>query len=113
MTEKFFHNKLIRDKIPEVIEASGGKYETRNLSDEEYKIELRKKLMEEINEAVESSEEDLPKELADILEVVESLAKTQALKLSDIQKIQEEKRKKRGGFNKKLFLVWSSQPSGK
>lgn len=113
MVQKFPHNKLIRDNIPQVIENNGGKYETRVLNDDELDIELRKKLLEETKEIIESSDEHLPEELADALEVIESLAETHGLKLTDIQMIQEEKRKKRGGFKKKLFLIWSSQPSGK
>lgn len=110
---KYNHNKLIRDEIPEIIKANGNQCETRVLTDEEFAVELRKKLLEEAGEVLNSSEEDLPKELADALEVIESLAETQGLTLADIQKIQEEKRNIRGGFEKKLFLLWSTQPSGK
>lgn len=113
MIQKFFHNKLIRDNIPEVIKNNGGQYETRILGDDELGKELRKKLLEETNEILESSDEHLLEELADALEVIESLAETYGQKLTDIQKIQREKRSKRGRFKKKLFLIWSTQPSGK
>ena len=53
--KKIFHNKLIRDKIPEFIKADNEKYETKVLDDNEFETELRKKLLEEAKEVVESA----------------------------------------------------------
>jgi predicted house-cleaning noncanonical NTP pyrophosphatase (MazG superfamily) len=113
MTEKYFHNKLIRDKVCQVIEESGGEYEAKTLSDEKYGIELKKKLLEEAKEVVKASDDELMGELGDSLQVIKSIAESRGLKLSDIEKIMEEKGEKRGEFKEKLFLIWSSQPSGK
>lgn len=57
--EKVYHQKLIRDKIPQVIEASGGEYETRVLSDGEFQKELMKKLVEEAEELADSDKENV------------------------------------------------------
>lgn len=63
-------NKLVRDKIPEIIKNNNETPITRILSDEEYKIELEKKLYEEYQEVLESSGENRLEELADMLEVM-------------------------------------------
>ena len=60
------YNKLVRDKIPEILDKKGVSYEKRIASDEEYKIELVKKLEEEVAEFKEALSSD---ELADVMEV--------------------------------------------
>lgn len=101
--EKVF-NKLVRDKIPEIIKNNNEEPITRILNDEEYKIELERKLLEEYNEVINAESNDYLEELADMLEVIDTLASTQNKTLEDIMKIKEEKRKKRGGFKNKIFL---------
>ncbi|MCL4389887.1 MAG: nucleoside triphosphate pyrophosphohydrolase [Patescibacteria group bacterium] len=64
MSERVYHNKLIRDRIPEIIEASGGRLETRVMEDEEFERELLKKLVEEAKEAQGANAAHLPDELA-------------------------------------------------
>lgn len=97
-------NKLVRDKIPEIIKNNNETPITRILSDEEYKIELEKKLYEEYQEVLESSGENRLEELADMLEVMIALANTQNASLEDIIKIADKKQTKRGGFQEKIFL---------
>ena len=109
--EKVFYNKLVRDKIPEIIESNGDAYETRILDDEEFQIELRKKLIEEVNEVLNSSNEKLSDELADVLEIINTLANSNGLSLEKIKEIRESKKEKRGGFDKKIFLEWSGPKS--
>ena len=98
------HNKLVRDNIPTIIENNGEKAVTRILSDEEYKDELFKKLLEESNEVITSSDSML-EELGDVLEVMIALAKIEDKSLDDIIEIANKKRIKRGGFEKKIYLV--------
>ena len=70
------YNKLVRDKIPNIIKNNGGKPYTRILSNEEYIENLKKKLIEECNEVISAkTKEDILEELADTFEVVRSLAK--------------------------------------
>jgi predicted house-cleaning noncanonical NTP pyrophosphatase (MazG superfamily) len=99
------YRKLIRDRIPEVIAASGKKAVIRVLEDEEYRKEARKKLHEELAE-YESAENDKSalEELADILELVYALAEIHGSSREDLEKIRAAKETERGGFRQKLFL---------
>ncbi len=96
------YNKLVRDRIPEVIEKSGKKYVTRLLEDKEYLKSLNLKLQEELNEYYEN--EDI-EELADLVELIHSILKYREISIEEFEKIKLQKKKKRGGFDKRLFLV--------
>ncbi|MBQ6841338.1 MAG: nucleoside triphosphate pyrophosphohydrolase [Bacilli bacterium] len=98
------YHKLVRDKIPKIIEENGEIPVTRILSDENYLIELEKKLTEEHNEVLGASGDDRLEELADLLEVMVALAKIDNKTLEDIIDKRNEKRAKRGGFDNKIFL---------
>lgn len=74
------------------------------MSDAEYKNELEKKLYEEYQEVIEATGEDRIEELADMLEVMKALAKLENKNLEDIINTSEQKNKKRGAFNEKIFL---------
>lgn len=96
------HNKLIRDYIPQIIEANGGKAKIRTLSDEEYTRCLESKLDEEVGEY---HLDKTVEELADILEVVYALAATLGCSREELERIYQEKHHMRGGFEKRLFLI--------
>ena len=98
------YNKLVRDKIPEIILNNNEKPITRILDDRSYKNELEKKLLEEYNEVLESSGKDRLEELADMLEVITYLATLENSSLEQVRKIAKQKRLKRGGFDKKIYL---------
>lgn len=98
------YEKLVRDKISEIIRENGEEPETRILSDEEYKEELEKKLLEEYYEVLEASKNDRIEELADMLEVMISLAALEEKTLDDIIVEADKKREKRGGFKEKIYL---------
>jgi len=73
---KKIYNKLIRDKIPEIIEKNNGKPKIRKLKKTDFFVELKNKITEEGDELQKATtKEDLINELADILELVESIAK--------------------------------------
>lgn len=95
------YNKLIRDNIPEIIKKNGQTAYISVLDDEGYTAELRKKLVEEAQEYLDSEE---PEELADILEVIEALAGTKGKTLDEILEIKQRKAIKNGKFEKRLFL---------
>ena len=102
--EKVF-NKLVRDNIPDIIKQNGETPVTRILNDDEYKEELYKKLIEEANEVIESKDSNSTlEELADVLEVLKAIAKLNNSDLNDVIKIGDQKRIKRGGFEKRIFL---------
>ena len=96
------YNKLVRDNIPKIIADNGEKANTYILDDEQYIIELKKKLREEVNEYFESDE---LVELADILEVVDALASAAGNSFADVLDLKKKKTIKNGAFNEKIFLV--------
>lgn len=99
------YNKLVRDKIPEIIEKNGGKPFARILDDKEYKTELEKKLYEEYNEVLNTkNSEERIEELADMLEIISALAKLENKSLDDVIKVADVKAIKRGKFDKKIYL---------
>ena len=95
------------------MKASGDEWETRIMGSKEYEKELKKKLVEEAKEVESASREELINELSDVLELAKSIATHFKISFSKVEKFQEEKRKKRGGFKKKLFLLWSTGKPGK
>ncbi|MBE6153334.1 MAG: phosphoribosyl-ATP pyrophosphohydrolase [Firmicutes bacterium] len=98
------YNKLVRDKIPEIIISNGEEPIFTVLSDYEYKKELELKLMEEYNEVINSSGADRLEELADMIEIIKALANTQGKTLNDVIYIADKKALERGGFNNKIYL---------
>lgn len=103
MIKKF--NKLVRDKIPDIINMNGGKAEIRFLNDDEYISALENKLMEECKEVISAKEiESKKEELADVLEVIYSISSFFGISFEEIEKIRKNKRILRGGFESKTFL---------
>lgn len=98
------YNKLVRDKIIEIIQANGENPIYRRLDDEEYFIELIKKDKEELEEVVNATKEEVKEELADKLEVLIAMAKYYDYTLDEIIEESNKKRNKRGGFEERLFL---------
>ena len=98
------YGKLVRDKIPEIITNNGEKPITIVLSNEEYKIELENKLLEECREVINSSKDERIEELADLLEVMIALGKIEGKTLDEILTVRESKKIKRGGFDKMIYL---------
>lgn len=109
--KKYFHQKLVRDKLPEIIETSGNQCAFRIMKEEEFKRELRKKLAEEASELSNTPREKLPKELADVLELLKSIAEYHGIDFKLVEEKQAERRKKRGGFKKRIYLIWSTKPA--
>lgn len=101
MIEKIY-NKLVRDKIPEIIEKSGNKCEIEVLSDEDYLKMLDAKLDEELAEYY--NDQNL-EELADLLEVIYAAAKARGFSIDELEELRKQKAEKRGGFENKLLLV--------
>ena len=95
------YNKLVRDKIPQIIEAGGNRCKIRLLSPEEYRQMVDKKLSEELAEYLESKE---PEELADLIEVIAAAAQARGCSWAELMQLREEKRQKRGGFEKGILL---------
>ena len=97
---KHYH-KLVRDKIPQIIEAAGKTCTCFVLPDHEYLTLLNAKLNEEVTEYQESGEME---ELADILEVIHAIAKARGSSIEDVEAIRQAKREERGGFELQILL---------
>lgn len=95
-------NKLVRDRIPQIIKASGKTCKTRVLSQEEYIQKLDEKLNEELAEYQESKSLE---ELADLLEVMEAVALARGSTWEQLMQIKGEKRAARGGFEDRILLI--------
>ena len=95
------YQKLVRDRIPEIIRKGGNECRTRILSQEEYLACLEQKLSEELNEYLQSGQLE---ELADLLEVMKALAVAKGSSWEDLETIRREKEEKRGGFLEKILL---------
>ena len=102
MVEKIIYNKLVRDKIPEIIEVSGKTCETEILSADAYLQMLDKKLDEEL---AEYHQELNIEELSDLLEVLYATAKARGYSIEELEHVRVEKQKARGGFDKKILLI--------
>lgn len=99
---KTIFHKLVRDKIPQIIEAQGETPHVRILDHAEYAKCLEEKLDEEVREYHEGQN---PEELADILEVVFALSENLGCSKEELLEIYQEKHEKRGGFHDRIFLI--------
>lgn len=99
------YNKLVRDKIPEIIKENGEVPITRILTDEEYSIELIRKLKEEYEEVVNSkTRKELLEELADMVEVISAISLNNNSNLDEVLKLTLEKREKEEDFKLGFIL---------
>jgi predicted house-cleaning noncanonical NTP pyrophosphatase (MazG superfamily) len=95
------YNKLVRDKIPEIIKNKGGIPVTRIADEEEYWQKLKEKLHEEV---AEFDKDESVEELADILEVISAIAEHKQIELSKIEEIGQKKAEERGRFRGRIIL---------
>ena len=95
------YNKLVRDLIPEIIEASGKKCSVEILNDEEYLKAIDAKLDEEL---AEYHKDQNVEELADLLEVIYAAARARGYSIEELERIRVVKAQERGGFDKRILL---------
>lgn len=100
------YNKLVRDRVPEIIRRQGKICRTRTLDNSQYKRSLRMKLLEEAEEAALAPERELGNELGDLLEVITALRQVYGLDEDTIEERRIDKRRKRGGFDARTELIW-------
>jgi predicted house-cleaning noncanonical NTP pyrophosphatase (MazG superfamily) len=103
------YNKLIRDRIPEIITADGHHAVTRVLDEEHYRAALLAKLVEEAREAENAAADALPGELADVWEVLHALLSTLPLTWQELEALAAAKRGERGGFERRIYLEYTEQ----
>lgn len=97
--------KLVRDKIPEIINTNNQKSQVKVLNIKEYKQALKQKLVEESQEVLTAQEADLMEEIADVYEVIEAIISSHNLDKNKITEIQENKAKLKGKFQERLLLI--------
>lgn len=95
------YGKLVRDKVPHVIERNGGSSTTHVATDEEFHTLLHAKLDEEVAEFKEAGD---PKELVDILEVVKAFAERNNISWETLEQMRREKESERGAFKERIIL---------
>ena len=93
------YHKLMRDRIPEIIEVDGKSCVCETLSDEDYITLLDQKLNEELAEYQKSKSLE---ELADLLEVMQTVVKARGWTLEELERVRADKVAKRGGFEKRF-----------
>lgn len=98
---RVIYNKLVRDNIPKIIKDQGKKAKTRILSDEDYKKQLQRKLVEETNEFIANGDVT---ELADIVEVVRAILVFEGVGFDEFEAIRQNKASRNGRFNNKILL---------
>jgi predicted house-cleaning noncanonical NTP pyrophosphatase (MazG superfamily) len=95
------YDKLVRDRIPEIIETNGERCTVRTLTDEEYAQRLDEKLAEELAEYRENGDVE---ELVDLIELVRAIVAQQGMSWDEFERMREHKATERGGFRNRLLL---------
>lgn len=95
------YNKLVRDKIPEILEEKKVRFKTHIATKKEYPDKLYEKLIEELEEFKANPNME---EFADMLEVIDFIGKYHNFNLADIKNVKKIKKEKKGGFNERIIL---------
>ncbi|MGY3188571.1 pyrophosphohydrolase domain-containing protein [Lysinibacillus sp. TE18511] len=100
------YNKLVRDLIPQVIEAGGKTCSIRMLDSSEHLKEIKVKMQEEALEFFEAAcQKEAVEELADILELVHAAIHMYGVSYEQLEQIRTQKKKQRGGFSQGIYLI--------
>lgn len=109
MSGKVYYRKLIRDKIPERIKEAGAECETRVLADAEYVSALLAKAQEESSAfTTVKNREELIREMGDLLDVLDEIRRHYTITEEELHTVRTVEFERKGGFEKRLFLEWSS-----
>jgi len=101
------YNKLVRDRIPDIIQAAGQECAIETMEEEEFHQALRAKLVEEAQEASAATSTELVAELADLCEVMDSLMVAYGIDREAVLAEQKRRQLERGGFSRRIRLLWS------
>lgn len=114
MSERIYYNKLVWDNVPDLIKEKGKECEIRTLDDEEFEIELLKKVEEEASALPETaSRQELIDELADVVTCVEYIKTVKKITELELADALERHSRRKGRFENKYYLVWSSDSTYK
>jgi len=98
--------KLVRDRIPDLMDEEGLSYESSVLSEEAFKAALYAKLLEEAKEVIGASQDERLKELADVQEVLDTITTMSGFTREQVCAVQQKRREARGSFEKRIMLDW-------
>ena len=107
MKEKKLYHKLVRDRIPEVIQESGKAFKIHQAPGDRLKDYAMRKLQEEVQEFVENP---CAEEAGDIIEIFEFICKLEGLRTAEINAERTSKRVTKGGFDRGVILEWVEEP---
>lgn len=96
------YNKLVRDRIPDIILSSGDTPLTTILSKHEFEESLKRKLAEETQEFLESEEVE---ELVDIFQVILAILDEKGISFEEFEKRCRKKVFEKGEYKKRIFLI--------
>jgi predicted house-cleaning noncanonical NTP pyrophosphatase (MazG superfamily) len=99
------YEKLVRDRIPEIVAENGLVAITRTLSGEEYLEALRAKVSEEAAELADAPDEEVAVELADLQEACAALMAAMDLTPEEVERVRVDRALKRGTFATRTFLI--------
>jgi predicted house-cleaning noncanonical NTP pyrophosphatase (MazG superfamily) len=99
------YNKLIRDRIPEIIWRNNLQCDITTMSEEEFRQALCTKLQEEAQEVAEAAQDELITELADLYEVIDTIITTYNIDPEAVRNMQIRRREERGGFTQRMRLL--------
>lgn len=100
-------NQLVRDRMPEILESQNIRYAIEEMKQAEYYQALWHLLNDKVQAAVKMVDDDLIKELADILEIIDAIANVHNIQRNQIQSCQMQRRLDRGAFERRLRLLWT------
>jgi predicted house-cleaning noncanonical NTP pyrophosphatase (MazG superfamily) len=107
----FKQNKLVRDKIIEIMESKGSKLYSYKLNDHDFLKQLKIKLIEEASEVYKTqTKQELLDELSDIKEIIDSLLYIHNLTFKDLEFAQAKKHSEKGGYQERIFLTFAEHP---
>lgn len=106
--KKIYYRKLVRDKIPERIEESGGQYQIKTLSASKFKKEILKKVEEEASGLVKAKgKNQIISETGDLLDVLEEVKTAFGITSAQLKQSRGKEMKRKGAFRKKIYLLWA------
>jgi len=107
----FKQNKLVRDKIVEIMEAKGSKLYSYKLNDQDFLKQLKLKLIEEATEVNRAqTKEEILEELADVLEIVQTITKMYQISEENLKTTQEKKLQEKGSYQERMFVTFAEHP---
>ena len=98
------YEKLVRDRIPEIIDRAGKTATWRELRDDEFRLALKAKALEEAQELFDATDDALLSELADLEEVVQAILTAYGHSRGELDLVRKRKNEDRGAFARRRFL---------